>query len=352
MLPRPRSRCRRLKDVTQTLSSDAFEGRAPTTPAEEKTIAYIVERFKAAGLKPGNKGSWFQDVPLVEITASDVSPLDHHRRQDAAEPSTYRSDMVIAHLPRHAEDRRQGQRRRLRRLWHQRARARLERLCRRRREGARPSSSSSTIPTGRRRGCDGLFERPGDDLLRPLDLQVRGSGAPGRRRRDHRPRHRARRLWLERRAVLLDRAAARTWTPRAIIWTRARRSAGCQKPRRRRCSPSAGKDFDALAAAAQAHGLQGGAAGREGVDVASTNAIRRQASKNVIGILPGTTRPDEYVLYTAHWDHLGRCDAGRDGDDICNGAIDNATRHRRAGRARRGACQGGAGRSARSSSSR
>jgi Zn-dependent M28 family amino/carboxypeptidase len=54
------------------------------------------------------------------------------------------------------------------------------------------------------------------------------------------------------------------------------------------------------------------------------NTIRRQASKNVIGILPGSERPDEYVLYSAHWDHLGRCDAVN-GDDICNGALDNAS---------------------------
>src|SRR3546814_20898040 len=47
-------------------------------------------------------------------------------------------------------------------------------------------------------------------------------------------------------------------------------------------------------------------------------------SRNVIGVLPGAKRPDEYVLYTAHWDHLGRC-APVDGDDICKGAVDNAT---------------------------
>jgi Zn-dependent M28 family amino/carboxypeptidase len=47
-------------------------------------------------------------------------------------------------------------------------------------------------------------------------------------------------------------------------------------------------------------------------------------SKNVVGVLPGRTRPDETVLYSAHWDHLGRCDAVG-GDDICNGALDNAT---------------------------
>src|SRR4051812_25732383 len=64
-----------LKDVTRTLSSDAFEGRAPTTPAEAKATGYIVERMKAAGLQPGNKGSWFQDVPLVEMTAQNVTPM-------------------------------------------------------------------------------------------------------------------------------------------------------------------------------------------------------------------------------------------------------------------------------------
>ena len=48
-------------------------------------------------------------------------------------------------------------------------------------------------------------------------------------------------------------------------------------------------------------------------------------SQNVIGILPGAERPDEYVIHTAHWDHLGRCTPAEDGDDICNGAVDNAT---------------------------
>mgnify|MGYP002778565503 FL=1 len=54
------------------------------------------------------------------------------------------------------------------------------------------------------------------------------------------------------------------------------------------------------------------------------NDITRKMSKNVVGLLPGAKRADEYVLYTAHWDHLGRCEAVN-GDDICNGAIDNAT---------------------------
>jgi Zn-dependent M28 family amino/carboxypeptidase len=54
---------------TKTLSSDAFEGRAPGTKGEELSVAYLADQFKKAGLKPGNKdGTYFQTVPLVGIT--------------------------------------------------------------------------------------------------------------------------------------------------------------------------------------------------------------------------------------------------------------------------------------------
>ncbi len=47
-------------------------------------------------------------------------------------------------------------------------------------------------------------------------------------------------------------------------------------------------------------------------------------SKNVIGVLPGSKYPDEWVLYTAHWDHLGTIPDAKGGDAIYNGAVDNA----------------------------
>ena len=64
-----------MKEVTRTLSLDEFEGRSPGTSGEEKTLAYLAQQFERAGLLPGNGGSWFQDVPLVEITASNPEPL-------------------------------------------------------------------------------------------------------------------------------------------------------------------------------------------------------------------------------------------------------------------------------------
>ena len=51
-----------------TLASDEFMGRQPFTIGEEKTIAYLADEFEKMGLEPANNGSYFQDVPMVEIT--------------------------------------------------------------------------------------------------------------------------------------------------------------------------------------------------------------------------------------------------------------------------------------------
>ena len=60
---------------TKTLSSDQFQGRGPGTPGEELTVAYLVNQFKTPGLKPGNPDRTFvQNVPLVGITPA-AAPL-------------------------------------------------------------------------------------------------------------------------------------------------------------------------------------------------------------------------------------------------------------------------------------
>jgi Zn-dependent M28 family amino/carboxypeptidase len=64
--PASRIDARQLSEITRTLASDAFEGRAPGSAGEAKTIAYLVKRFKAAGLEPASPdGSYTQVVPLV-----------------------------------------------------------------------------------------------------------------------------------------------------------------------------------------------------------------------------------------------------------------------------------------------
>ena len=54
------------------------------------------------------------------------------------------------------------------------------------------------------------------------------------------------------------------------------------------------------------------------------STITEKKSRNVVGVLPGSSRADEAVLYMAHWDHLGKHE-GEEGDNIYNGAVDNAT---------------------------
>ena len=63
-------------DRIKVLASDDFQGRAPGTAGEEKTIHYLEDEFKKLGLKPGNTdGTYIQKVPLVGITAAPTTPL-------------------------------------------------------------------------------------------------------------------------------------------------------------------------------------------------------------------------------------------------------------------------------------
>jgi len=65
-VPTPHVNTQRMSEITRVLASDAFQGRAPGTAGEEKTIPYLIEQFKAAGLEPaGENGGWTQTVPMI-----------------------------------------------------------------------------------------------------------------------------------------------------------------------------------------------------------------------------------------------------------------------------------------------
>ena len=67
----------RMSAIAKTLASDAFQGRAPGTPGETTTVAYLVERFQALGLRPaGEDGGWLQNVPLVHNVAGTPTLLE------------------------------------------------------------------------------------------------------------------------------------------------------------------------------------------------------------------------------------------------------------------------------------
>jgi Zn-dependent M28 family amino/carboxypeptidase len=310
-----------LQGLTRELSSDEYEGRAPGTRGEERTVQLLAERFRAAGLQPGNNGSYFQNVPLVQITAQGRPTL---RVSGGAQPLTfaYRTDMVGGTY----------------------------------RVQPRVSFANSDIVFvgyGINAPERGWNDYAGLDvrgktviiLVNDPDWQSPGLEGPfgGRAmtyygRWTYKFEEAARQGAAAAFIVHQTEPASYGWNVVENSWTGAQhyldRPGGnmdqtvvngwLTNDAARRLLAAGGQDLDALAARARTPGFRAVPLGglRASMDVEST--IERQQSRNVIGILPGRTRPDEYLLYTAHWDHLGICAPGRP-DPICNGATDNAT---------------------------
>src|SRR6185312_8353025 len=84
-----------------------------------------------------------------------------------------------------------------------------------------------------------------------------------------------------------------------------------------------GANFDELKKSADLRGFKPTAL-EATLSTSFKNKIDHTSSENVIGMIKGSTRPDEAVVYSAHWDHLGK-DPALKGDQIYNGAIDNGT---------------------------
>ncbi|HNR78415.1 MAG TPA: M28 family metallopeptidase, partial [Parvularculaceae bacterium] len=88
---------------------------------------------------------------------------------------------------------------------------------------------------------------------------------------------------------------------------------------------AAGLDLDAEMEAAKTRGFKAVPMGELKASAKIVQTIKRSNDANVIGVLKGAEAPDEYVLYMAHWDHLGANPAAEGEDHIYNGAVDNAT---------------------------
>ena len=308
-------------DITRELSSDKFEGRMPGTEGEELTVALLTERFEAAGLEPGNNGSWVQDVPLVEITGKNFAPLTiTNGETDMAFDFgsewvgvTYREDgqtqlanseMVFVGYGINAPER----------GWNDY-------------EGVDVTGKTVVIlvndPDYETEGLEGTFNGRAMTYYGRWTYKYEEAarqGAAGA-------------------LIIHDKEpASYGWNVVESSWSGpqayAQRGENApplttmngwvQKEVAREILSAAGQDLDALSEAAKSQDFTPVELGFS-VSTSFANDIRTFASKNVIGVLPGTTRPDEYVIHTAHWDHLGRCTSAPDGDDICNGAVDNAT---------------------------
>ncbi len=310
-----------MKDITRILSSDAFEGRMPGSAGEEKTIALLSERYKAAGLQPGNGSSWVQEVPLVEITGKDYAPLtitgkgtdlsfDFRKDwvgvtyREEASTTIEDSELVFVGYGINAPER----------GWNDYA-------------GLDVKGKTVVIlvndPDWQADGLEGTFNGRAMTYYGRWTYKYEEAarqGAAG--------------------ALIVHQTdpASYGWNVVESSWTgpQAYAQRGPNAPpltqmngwltedAARKVLAAAEQDLDALTRAAQVKGFKPVPLGLT-VSTSFASEFRSFMSHNIIGILPGTDAPDEYVIHTAHWDHLGRCTPAPDGDDICNGAVDNAT---------------------------
>jgi len=280
-----------MRDITRTLSSDEFEGRAPGSVGEEKTLSLLTAEFAKAGLQPGNGDSWFQDVPLVGITAKNVSPLTISS-DSGSKSYEYGSEMVIGTY----------------------------------REQPNISVNNSDVVFvgyGINAPERNWNDYAGVDvtgktvliLVNDPDFGTESLSGPfGGRAMTYYGRWTYKYEEAARQGAAAadggaDQTAANGWVQKTVA---------------QEILQAAGQDLTALMAAARESGF---AAVELPITASMSfdNSIETLQSKNVLGILKGAKRPDEYVIYTAHWDHLGRCKPAPDGDNICNGAVDNAT---------------------------
>ncbi len=308
-------------DITRTLSSDEFDGRMPGTAGEEKTVALLIEKFEAAGLQPGNGDSWVQKVPLVEITGKDFSPLtikggdtdinlEYAKdwvgvsyREEAA-TSLADSELVFVGYGVNAPER----------GWNDY-------------EGLDMAGKTAVI----------LVNDP-DFGAETLEGDFNGKAMTYYGRWTYKYEEAARQGAAGAIIIHDTEPASYGWNVVESSWSgpQAYAQRGENAPAltqmngwvhmdaAKQIMAAAGQDLDDLSAKAKSKDFTAVPLGLT-ASASFSNDIRSYESQNVIGILPGSERPDEFVMHTAHWDHLGRCTPAPDGDDICNGAVDNAT---------------------------
>ena len=305
------------------LASDEFGGRAPSSPGEELTVAYISEYFASLGLEPGNGDSYFQDVPLVDITVDpERAPF---RVTGMGDPMSFAyADDFVTWTTRVVD------------------------------ESSVQDSEMVFVGYGIVAPEFGWDDYAGVDVAGKTVVILVND--PGFATQDpdvfsgNTMTYYGRWTYKFEEAARQGAAAAlivHQTAPAAYGWETVRNSwTGPQfnlqsddgnaghvaiegwitEETTHRLFGRAGLDFDKLAAQADAGELAATSMDMS-LSASISNTLRFSDSKNVIAVLPGSEAPDDYFIYMAHWDHFGTdaalVAAGQDG--IYNGAHDNAS---------------------------
>lgn len=302
------------------LSSDEFLGRMPFTEGETLTLNYLEEEFKKIGLKPGNGDSYFQDVPMMSITSRPASQMTIKSATNEVNLKGF-DDYV---------------------LWTQRTDSYLNF------EDAEiifagygivaPEYGWNDYENLEVEGKivlvmvnDPGFGSSGEDLFRGNTMTYYGrwtykfeeaarQGALGVLIiHDTEPAGygfnvvqngwNSSKLYLDSRGLEKYRPVFEGWVTLPI----AKQLFGMAGVNAEDVMSSAkSKEFKPLPLGLKAS---------SSLDV----EVKYAMSKNAVAMVEGTKRPNEYLIYSAHWDHLGIGKPDEKGDSIYNGALDNAS---------------------------
>jgi len=317
----------RFGETVRVLSSDAFEGRAPATPGETKSVDYIIKQFQAAGLQPGGDvqqsggRAWTQDVPLArfriagpvtfEVTAGGASQAWTQGQQIAIRASETGADHLSV-------------------------------------KAAPVVFVGYGIKAPERdwddfKGYD-LHGKIALVLVNDPDFET-GKGDFGGKAMTYYGRWTYKYEEAARQGAIGFMVIHET-APAAYGWNTVKNSntneifdiirqdpkathapleGWIQRDATVDLFAKAGLDFEALKKQAQTRSFR--PVELKGVSVSADYAVEAATvvSHNVVGVLPGAKHPGEHLIYTAHWDHLGVGQPDARGDRIYNGAQDNAS---------------------------
>ncbi|WP_428328537.1 M28 family metallopeptidase [Mucilaginibacter sp.] len=308
-----------IKSHIAVLADDSLMGRKPFTPGENKAIAYISSQFKKEGLAPGNNGSYFQDVPMVEITStpSAIMALSGAKgninlnymtdfvastRQELPVVSLNNSPLVFAGYGVVAPEYK----------WNDYA-------------GLDVKGKTVVVlvnDPGFKSGISNFFK--GDTMTYYGRWTYKYEEAA---------RQGAAGIII----VHQKEPASYGWNVITNSFTGAKLYLQQQDKHLSRCKVEGWMTEDAARKLFAAAGITGDfrALARKRdfkaiplnmmASLTINTKLKYSTSHNVIAMLKGSTTPGECVLYTAHWDHLGVGKPDAKGDSIYNGAVDNAS---------------------------
>ena len=302
------------------LASDEFQGRKPFTEGEEKTLRYLETQFKEIGLEPGNGDSYLQEVPMVEITPR-ADSIMHVKVAGNSFGLRGFHDFVI-----NSE--------------------RTDSVINWENESLVFAGFGIVAPEYDWNDYKGLDVKDKIVVVLVNDPGFGGEDSTffkgntmtyyGRwtYKFEEAARQGAKGCLVVHNTVPAGypfQVLQNGWNSAHLyLDPRGKKKSYCEgigwigRPAVEKVFSAAGLDFNQIQSEARKPGFKGQALNAT-VTFSMDLKVRFDTSYNVIGKITGKEKPDEYIVYTAHWDHLGIGRKDASGDSIYNGALDNAS---------------------------